>query len=459
MHKWYLALGFIEFGLLIAAVYIGIGFILGMPTNSGGEQHDLFTRALVFAGVMSCCTVSMGVYLSYVKEGFSSMALRTLVSFCLLGGGVLTILYYVFPGFYLGRGALFWSVMAGFGLVLVVRWVFFKVIDAGNLSRRIILLGAGRRAKEIVDTIQREESGFDLEVYKCFAAEGDDIKVDPSLIQPVPDNWRDYTREHQISEVVVAPDERRRSHGGGFPLEALLDCKLDGVVVNDVLSFCERELSKVEVDLLHPGWMLFSDGFRYSRSRDFVKRAFDITVSIILLVILWPLMLLTALAVYLETGRPLIYSQERVGLNSKPFRIYKFRSMRQDAEKDGAVWAQKNDSRVTRVGAFIRNTRLDELPQLYNVIRGDMSFVGPRPERPEFVKELSEKIPFYDTRHRVKPGLMGWAQLKYPYGASQEDAKGKLRYDLYYMKNHSFLMDLLIMIQTVEVVLLGKGVR
>ena len=292
-----------------------------------------------------------------------------------------------------------------------------------------------------------------------FAAEGDDIKVDPSLIQPVPDNWRDYTREHQISEVVVAPDERRRSHGGGFPLEALLDCKLDGVVVNDVLSFCERELSKVEVDLLHPGWMLFSDGFRYSRSRDFVKRAFDITVSIILLVILWPLMLLTALAVYLETGRPLIYSQERVGLNSKPFRIYKFRSMRQDAEKDGAVWAQKNDSRVTRVGAFIRNTRLDELPQLYNVIRGDMSFVGPRPERPEFVKELSEKIPFYDTRHRVKPGLMGWAQLKYPYGASQEDAKGKLRYDLYYMKNHSFLMDLLIMIQTVEVVLLGKGVR
>ena len=171
-------------------------------------------------------------------------------------------------------------------------------------------------------------------------------------------------------------------------------------------------------------------------------------------------MLLTALAIFLESGAPVLYQQVRVGLNGKEFTINKFRSMRQDAEKDGkAVWASKNDSRVTRVGGFIRNTRLDELPQLYNVLKGDMSFIGPRPERPQFVAELSEKVPFYDARHRVKPGLMGWAQLKYPYGASVEDAENKLKYDLYYVKNHSFFIDILIVIQTVEVVLLGKGVH
>ena len=173
-----------------------------------------------------------------------------------------------------------------------------------------------------------------------------------------------------------------------------------------------------------------------------------------------PVMLLVFLAVYLESGRPFVYSQIRTGQNGKPFKIYKVRSMRQDAEKDGkAVWAKAKDSRVTRVGAFIRNTRLDEIPQLYNVIRGDMSFVGPRPERPEFVVDLENSIPFYTHRHAVKPGLMGWAQLNYPYGASVDDARCKLEYDLYYAKNHSFVMDILIMIQTVEVVLLGKGVH
>jgi exopolysaccharide biosynthesis polyprenyl glycosylphosphotransferase len=206
--------------------------------------------------------------------------------------------------------------------------------------------------------------------------------------------------------------------------------------------------------------MLFSDGFRYSRRRVFAKRLFDIGLASLFLLVLWPFMVLTALAVILESGRPALYHQLRVGLNGSTFRIYKFRSMYQDAEKSGkAIWAQKNDNRVTRVGAIIRNTRLDELPQLWNVLKGEMSFIGPRPERPEFVSELSRQIPYYDMRHKVKPGLMGWAQLKYPYGASVEDARNKLQYDLYYTKNQSFLMDMLIMIQTVEIVLLGKGVR
>jgi sugar transferase (PEP-CTERM system associated) len=226
------------------------------------------------------------------------------------------------------------------------------------------------------------------------------------------------------------------------------------------VDFYERELKKANLDMVYPSWILFSDGFSASRSRAFVKRFVDLVLSLMLLVIMSPFIILTAIAVFLETGRPVLYSHKRTGLLGKEFRIYKFRSMRQDAEKDGkARWASANDNRVTRVGGFIRNTRLDELPQIYNVIKGEMSFVGPRPERPEFVFELKEKIPFYDTRHYVKPGLMGWAQLKYPYGASVEDAKGKLEYDLYYSKNHSLLMDTLIMIQTVEVVLLGKGVR
>jgi exopolysaccharide biosynthesis polyprenyl glycosylphosphotransferase len=206
--------------------------------------------------------------------------------------------------------------------------------------------------------------------------------------------------------------------------------------------------------------MLFSDGFRYSKRRVLAKRLFDIALASLFLLVLWPFMVLTGLAVILESGRPALYHQRRVGLNGASFRIYKFRSMYQDAEKSGkAIWAQKNDNRVTRVGAVIRNTRLDELPQLWNVLKGEMSFIGPRPERPEFVSELSRQIPYYDMRHKVKPGLMGWAQLKYPYGASVEDARNKLQYDLYYTKNQSFLMDMLIMIQTVEIVLLGKGVR
>ncbi len=206
--------------------------------------------------------------------------------------------------------------------------------------------------------------------------------------------------------------------------------------------------------------MVCGDGFRYRLLRDKVKRDFDMVICSLLLVLAWPLMLCAVLAIFIETGRPVLYKQTRTGLNGRPFSIYKFRSMTQDAEKGGkAVWAAANDARVTGVGSFIRNTRIDELPQIFNVLRGDMSFVGPRPERPEFVEQLNQQLPYYDFRHRVKPGLMGWAQLNYPYGASIEDGEGKLVYDLYYVKNYSFMLDVMIVVQTVEVILLGKGVR
>jgi sugar transferase (PEP-CTERM system associated) len=242
----------------------------------------------------------------------------------------------------------------------------------------------------------------------------------------------------------------------------LLDARLSGIDVVDLLEFLERETGKIRVDLVSPGWLIFSPGFRRSQFKEFAKRVMDAVVCGSLLVVSWPIMLLIGLAIKIEDGlsAPVIYKQFRVGQNSRNFNVLKFRSMREDAEKDGkAVWATENDSRVTRVGNFLRNSRLDELPQVFNVLAGQMSVVGPRPERPEFVSELQENIPYYAERHVVKPGVTGWAQLKYSYGASEEDAIEKLQYDLYYIKNQTLLLDFLIIVQTVEVVLWGKGAR
>ncbi len=456
LHIPFLVLGAIEFAVLAASVYFSHDFF--QPDFMTGDPVPV-VPALVFAIILSCCTLSMGVYAALVGEGFSSMALRTLVSYCLLGSVALFLIYVLFPQVGVPQNVLFWSVILSTAAVFFVRFLFLLLVDTDQLKRQVVVFGAGQRAADILRALGAE-SALNIKVIGCIPSGSEQIEVPDNNLLPVPESWEAWALKQRISEIVVAPDERRRSEGGQFPLHELLGCKLKGVQITELLTFYERELSKVNVGQLHPSWMLFSDGFKYSKSRDFVKRGFDLTVSLLLLAILWPFMLLTALAVMLESGFPILYSQTRVGLNGKAFSIYKFRSMRKDAEKGGkAVWASKNDSRITKVGAFIRNTRLDELPQLYNVICGDMSFVGPRPERPEFVSDLNEKIPYYDVRHKVKPGLMGWAQLKYPYGASVEDARNKLQYDLYYTKNHSFLMDLLIMIQTVEVVLLGKGVH
>jgi len=256
---------------------------------------------------------------------------------------------------------------------------------------------------------------------------------------------------------VVAVDDRRK----GLPMEDLLECKMEGIKIVDGASFYERESRKVALEMITPGWLVFSDGFNVSSVFGAGKRSLDLLAAGILLIFSFPLMLLTAIAIKIEDGlrAPVFYSQERVGLNGKPFMVHKFRSMKIDAEKNGAVWAKKNDSRVTRVGDFIRKVRIDELPQLFNVLNGSMAFVGPRPERPVFVEQLTRKIPFYNERHRVKPGLTGWAQLCFAYADNEEDTREKLRYDLYYIKNQSLLLDLLVIIQTVEVVLFKKGSR
>lgn len=462
IHLPYLFLGVVELGLLMLAAWLADRWQVALTGSLSGILHPEPRWGILvgFAVVLSCCTLSMGVYIALVREGFASMLLRTLVSFFLLGSAALFLLNLVAAGSLFSQGFIFWGILFAAALVLIARWLFLHLVDTAQLKRRVVFYGAGQKAQQLLENLKPEKDLVGVQVVGCIPSGGEALAVNETLVLPEPQNWLSFVRNHRISEIVVSPDERRRGEGGAFPMNELIDCKLAGVPTSDALSFGERELGKVDISLLTPSWMLFSDGFKYSKRRNAAKRLFDLGLASLFILVLWPFMLLTALAVFLESGRPVLYHQTRVGKNGKSFRIYKFRSMVQNAEKQGeAVWAQKNDVRVTRVGAIIRNARLDELPQLYNVFKGDMSFVGPRPERPEFVAELSEKIPFYDIRHKVKPGLMGWAQLKYPYGASVEDAKNKLQYDLYYTKNHSFFMDMLILIQTVEIVLLGKGVH
>ncbi|MCB1675278.1 MAG: TIGR03013 family PEP-CTERM/XrtA system glycosyltransferase, partial [Halioglobus sp.] len=268
----------------------------------------------------------------------------------------------------------------------------------------------------------------------------------------------DYAQQTEIDQIVVALDDKRAQ----TPSDELFQCRLRGVNVLDLVSFFEQEAGKILVDFATDDWISFSEGFRSSSASRLAKRWFDLLASTLLLAIAWPFMLLTVLAIWLEDGfsAPVLFRQTRVGLHGKEFKVLKFRSMRVDAEGDGkARWATRDDSRVTRVGACIRKTRIDELPQILNVLAGNMAFIGPRPERPEFVKELSERIPYYSARHCVKPGITGWAQLCYPYGASEEDARQKLQFDLYYVKNHSLFLDFMVSLNTVEVVLFGKGAR
>jgi sugar transferase (PEP-CTERM system associated) len=285
---------------------------------------------------------------------------------------------------------------------------------------------------------------------------GQDACVPESMRIAAPDGLSDVVHRLQISEVVVAPDERR----GGLPMEEMLTCVQRGVAMTDLSTFFEREAGLVTTNLCDPSWLVFSGGFDHSTSRCMNKRLFDVLAASALLLIAWPFMVLVAALVRLESSGPILYQQTRIGEGGRPFELIKFRSMRVDAEGDGvARWAQRGDDRTTRVGKFIRLTRLDELPQLFNILRGEMSIVGPRPERPQFVDMLSREIRYYAVRHCVKPGLTGWAQLRYPYGASVRDAEEKLKFDLFYVKNHGLVFDLIILLQTVEVVLFQRGSR
>ena len=459
LHVPYLVLGALEFVVLFSVFRLlasGLPLLGPVPSSLAAEP----LAALLFALLLSAGTLSMGGYSSLASESTSSLFFRTLVAFCFVGGLGLIIAYVLLPALDPGSSILFYAVALSALIVIVLRLVFLRVVDSEQLVRRVVVFGAGQFAATLMEEYEQNMRAMGVRIIGCVTDNLEHTVVAQEQRLAMPVDFYKFCIDNKIAEIVIAPQERRQAQGGWLPMACLMECKLRGISITNGVDFYERELKKAKLDMVHPSWILFSEGFSASRRRAFSKRFLDLAIGLTLLAIMLPFILLTAIAVFLETGRPVLYSQQRIGLLGREFRIYKFRSMRQDAEKDGkARWASANDNRITRVGAFIRNTRLDELPQIYNVIKGEMSFVGPRPERPEFVSELKEKIPFYDTRHYVKPGLMGWAQLKYPYGASVEDAKGKLEYDLYYSKNHNLLMDILIMIQTVEVVLLGKGVR
>ncbi len=370
---------------------------------------------------------------------------------------LLAALYVAIPGLMIGDG-IFVSALFVF-LVGILGWrlMFNRLTRSLHLEERVLVVGTGEAARKVTRQIL-DQKDFAYRVVGFI--DHDPRRIGQRIVNPgiigTPADIPRLVAEHQVDRIIVGLTDRR----GTFPINELLQAKLSGVRVEDVTTTYERVTGKILIDDLRPSWLIFSDGFRVSRLTRWMKRGIDIGLSVILGVVTAPLMMLTAAAIALESGFPVLYRQERVGEHGRTFTLRKFRSMGLDAEKEGTpVWASNGDERVTRVGRVIRLTRLDELPQLWNVLRGDMSFVGPRPERPFFVNQLAEQIPFYEQRHTVKPGLTGWAQVKYRYGASFEDAVEKLRYDLYYVKHLSIPFDLTILFDTVKVVLFAKGAR
>jgi sugar transferase (PEP-CTERM system associated) len=374
------------------------------------------------------------------------------ISLAVLG---LALIFFLVPSITFWRSNLLYAMLLALGGLGLVRLTFGKTLAADMFKRRVLVLGAGPRAARLGKMAERGGAGFRI---AGFVSMNDGpVAVENPVRRSAIANLSDHVIAVKADEVVLALEERRNA----LPLNDLLRVKTTGVHVNDLSSFLERETGRVDLDSLNPSWLIFSDGFNSGRRLSSMgKRLFDIVVSAVILLIFAPLIALTAIAIKLESPGPAFFRQRRVGLYGVNFEILKLRSMRQDAEVGGvAVWAQENDPRVTRIGAIIRKLRIDELPQVWNVLRGKMSFVGPRPERPQFVADLEARLPYYAERHMVKPGITGWAQINYPYGASIDDARQKLEYDLYYAKNYTPFLDLLILLTTMRVILWPEGAR
>ena len=447
-------LGLIEailLGLSIAGALYLRYWMIDIP-SPGLYDHlwDLSFFVIINLVVM----LALGLYQHGTCLDLKVVVGRLLVSFA-LSFVLISIIFYAFPTIVIWRSVFLIAVAFSFVAILIARAIFSAYADHSRFKRRVLVLGAGPRAKSMLSLKSNDIS----EGFLCVAflrmseretavAEGDDFENVVSLV--------DYARELRIDEIVIATEERR----GKLPVKELLTCRLSGVAVVDYSTFIEREIGQVDLDSLNPSWLIFSDGFIGGRIDHALKRTFDVVVSTMIVLFSLPIMVVAAVAILVTDPGPVFYRQQRIGRHGKPFNIIKFRSMRVDAEsKTGPQWAGQNDPRITPIGQIIRATRIDEIPQVLNVLKGDMSFVGPRPERGVFVDALTEEIPYYSERHQVKPGITGWAQINYPYGASVEDARKKLQYDLYYVKNYSIFLDLLIIIQTVRVVLWPHGVR
>ncbi len=450
----YLGLIAIESGIFFAAMYFG-SKVRFLTIQSWYTEHDITLASIIFAIILSLSCSVVGLYRRSLSWEDYSLLRRMCVSF-FIAFLIATQIYYSFPEFLIARSVLGYALLFGFFGMVISRYLFYKFVNIERLKRRVLVIGGGEKAHALT-------SLNDSFIHKSFMIVGfivlpdEHLVIEEDLIILPNKSLPEICEELNIDEIVIALDDKRLK----LPIDELLDCKMSGTTIMDIIVFYEREKGIISLDDLYPSWFIYSDGFAQGDFKAAGKRGFDVLASLLLLSVAWPFMIITALAIMLETGTKgsVIYRQQRVGENNKKFDVLKFRSMRIDAEKNGAQWAKQNDDRITRVGGFIRKCRIDELPQIFNVLKGEMSFVGPRPERPEFVHGFEQRIPYYRERHRVKPGITGWAQLCYPYGASEYDTLQKLQYDLYYVKNYSLFLDFSIMLNTVEIILWGKGAR
>lgn len=445
----------LELLILLASAYIGTALrFVGSTFPFTVHQDNFFLIAVTYAAAMLFSMSALGMYKLNFREGFRTTFLR-LMPACALSFGIMTLTFYMMPDLHLGRGALgMVVVVAGIG-ILLGRLLFFKSSESKLLESRLIFLGAGPLALECSSLAMHNMQYHKYKIIGFVPTFGEEPQVPATAILPAKQSLVALAKKFSASEIVVSVQNRR---SGSFPIQELLECKLNGIKIVDAATFFEREANQIRIDSLQPSWLVFGGGFDQGFLRTLGKRIFDLATSLIIFAVSLPLMVIAGLLIYLEDGAPIFYQQERVGKDGKTFMVLKFRSMRNNAEAAGKPqWASSDDPRTTRVGRIIRKLRIDELPQILNVVKGDMSFVGPRPERPFFVKQLCQDVAFYNARHSIKPGITGLAQVRYQYGASVEDAIQKLQYDLYYVKNNSLFLDVLILIDTLQVVLFGKG--
>jgi len=451
----YLTLILLEGLVYLTAIPVAYWLRLGII---GGWQNvsAIKITALIYAVVMVISTASFGLYQRALSNNYSAQVLRMMMVFG-VASLVMAVVFYSLPGLFLGRGVLLGTLLYSAIGVTVVRFLFNRYVDSEAIQQRILVLGVGEKALEI-EGHSKSSRHVGYRVLGYISSDKEARKIDEQRIITLNLPLHKIAENLDVDELVIAVDDERLQ----LPVDDILECKMEGFAIIDFLTFFEKHSGEIRIDMVRPSWLYLSDGFCLDGFVRTLKRVMDLLASVLLLVFFFPVMVIVAIAISVESrGKgSILYRQTRVGLDGREFEILKFRSMCADAEQDGqAQWATTDDDRITCVGNILRKYRLDELPQLYNVFRGEMSLVGPRPERPEFVAELSEKIPYYKERHQVKPGLTGWAQLNYSYGASVEDARNKHQYDLYYLKNFSIFLDLLIMLQTVEVMLWKKGSR
>jgi len=453
------ALFLLTFEILVVSVAVLVAITFGgTPGDASGGQlgGPAYARALFLAFCIVTSMIAVGLYDEDGSDGARATALRVVFAF-VLGAIVLRMMFLLVPDVSMSNSELAAMLGAALGTCFVTRLLLLNWIAPSAFQRRVLVLGTGSRAASIAELVKGRDAARHIKIVGFLPQASTHHHVEETSVLPQNESLLDSVRKYRVEEIVIAVRDRR---GGALPIQELLECRLKGIPVMDLATFFERERCQLHLESLNMSWMIFGEGFRQGFVRESVKRLFDVLASALLVLITLPITLVTALAIRIEDGGPVFYRQERVGQGGRVFTIFKFRSMRNDAERDGRPrWAGANDDRTTRIGRIIRKLRIDELPQVFNVLKGDMSFVGPRPERPFFVEQLASKIPYYNARHSIKPGITGWAQVRYPYGASLDDAVEKLQYDLYYVKNHTLFLDIMVLISTVQVVLWGKGAR